>query len=143
MGNRLKQLGSWIIAAGAVLGVFGVAGCVSTKPAVKPHATVLFSVVLRGEFVGDRQPTGLIVTVDNGDAIEGKQFAFNPSTRIPGHYTSFLVRLDWTQGLQCVWKMVALSVPPVIAIGIIIRRGAPTDRQGRARLARDRGRRPL
>ena len=46
--------------------------------------------------------------------------------------SSFLVRLDWTQGLQCVWKMVALSVPPVIAIGIIIRRGAPTDRSGTA-----------
>ncbi len=98
MGNRSKQLGSWIIAAGAVLGVFGVTGCVSTKPAVKPHATELFSVVLRGEFVGDGQPTGLIVTVDNGDAIEGKQFAFNPSTRIPGHYTSFLVRLDLPGG---------------------------------------------
>jgi hypothetical protein len=92
------RLESWIVAACAVLGVFGLAGCVSTKPAVKPHATVLFSVVLRGEFVGDRQPTGLIVTVDNGDAIEGKQFAFNPSTRIPGHYTSFLVRLDLPGG---------------------------------------------
>jgi hypothetical protein len=91
-------LGSWIIAAGVVLGVFGLAGCVSSKPKVQPHATVLFSVVLRGQFVGDRQPTGLIVTVDNGDAIEGKQFAFNPSTRIPGHYTSFLVRLDLPGG---------------------------------------------
>ena len=90
--------GSWIIAVAVVLGVFGLAGCVSTKPKVQPHATVLFSVVLRGQFAGDRQPMGLIVTVDNGDAIEGKQFAFNPSTRIPGHYTSFLVRLDLPGG---------------------------------------------
>jgi hypothetical protein len=81
-----------------VLGVFGLAGCVSSKPAIQPHAVVLFSVVLRGDLLGDRQPTGLIVTVDNGDAIEGKQFAFNPSTRIPGHYTSFLVRLDLAGG---------------------------------------------
>jgi len=36
--------------------------------------------------------------VDNGDAIEGKQFAFNPTTRIPGHYTTFLVRLDLPGG---------------------------------------------
>ena len=34
-------------------------------------------------------------------------------------------RLDWTQGLQCVWKMVALSIPPAIALGVLIRRAAP------------------
>jgi hypothetical protein len=98
VSNRLQQLGSWIIAVGVLLGVFSAAGCVSSKPAAPPHAIVLFSIVLRGELLGDRQPTGLIVTVDNGDAIEGKQFAFNPSTRIPGHYTSFLVRLELPGG---------------------------------------------
>ena len=41
-------------------------------------------------------------------------------------------RLDWTQGLQCVWKMVVLSIPAVIALGGLIRRGAPTDRSGTA-----------
>ena len=41
-------------------------------------------------------------------------------------------RLDWTQGLQCVWKTVVLSIPPVIALGGLIRRGAPTDRSGTA-----------
>jgi hypothetical protein len=41
-------------------------------------------------------------------------------------------RLDWSQGLQCVWKMVALSIPPAIALGFFIRRGAPTDRAGTA-----------
>jgi hypothetical protein len=39
-------------------------------------------------------------------------------------------RLDWTHGVQCVWKMVALSIPPAIALGMLIRRGAPTDRSG-------------
>jgi len=39
-------------------------------------------------------------------------------------------RPDWTQGLQCVWKMVALSIPPAIALGMLVRRGAPTDRAG-------------
>ena len=48
--------------------------------------------------MGDRQPTGLIVTIDNTEATEGKQFAFNPTTRIPGHYTTFLVRLDLPGG---------------------------------------------
>ena len=41
-------------------------------------------------------------------------------------------RLDWRQGMQCVWKMVALSIPPVIALSVLIRRGAPTDRAGTA-----------
>jgi hypothetical protein len=41
-------------------------------------------------------------------------------------------RLDWTHGLQCVWKMVTLSIPPAIALGGLIRRGAPTDRSGTA-----------
>ncbi len=41
-------------------------------------------------------------------------------------------RLDWAQGLHCVWKMVALSIPPAIALGVLMRRGAPTDRAGTA-----------
>ena len=39
---------------------------------------------------------------------------------------------DWTQGLECVWKMVALSIPPAIAFGIPMRRGAPTNQPGTA-----------
>jgi hypothetical protein len=50
-----------------------------------------------------------------------------------GHGLADMVRrLAWTQGLQCVWKMVALSIPPAIALGALIRRGAPTDRSGTA-----------
>jgi hypothetical protein len=50
-----------------------------------------------------------------------------------GHGLADLVRrLDWSQGLQCVWKMVALSIPPAIALGVLVRRGAPTDRGGTA-----------
>jgi hypothetical protein len=50
-----------------------------------------------------------------------------------GHGLADLVRrLDWMQGLQCVWKMVVLSIPPAIALGVLIRRGAPTDRAGTA-----------
>lgn len=47
-------------------------------------------------------------------------------------FEDLLRRLDWTQGLQCVWKMVALSIPPAIALGVLVRRGAPTDRAGTA-----------
>jgi hypothetical protein len=46
--------------------------------------------------------------------------------------SDLLIRLDWTQGVQCVWKMVVLSVPAVIALCLVIRQGAPTDRAGTA-----------
>ena len=50
-----------------------------------------------------------------------------------GHGLADLARrLDWQQGLQCVWKMIALSIPPAVALGVLIRRGAPTDRAGTA-----------
>lgn len=49
-----------------------------------------------------------------------------------GGMSHFLARLDWAQGLECVWQMVALSVPAVIALGVLLRRGAPTDRSGTA-----------
>jgi len=43
-----------------------------------------------------------------------------------------IARLDWRRGLQCVWQMVALSIPPALALGLLGRRGAPTDRAGTA-----------
>jgi len=39
-------------------------------------------------------------------------------------------RLNWHDGLDCVCKMVALSVPAVIALSLLMRRGAPMDVQG-------------
>jgi hypothetical protein len=47
-----------------------------------------------------------------------------------GGFAELFGRLDWIMGVQCTWKMVALSVPAVIALGVLIRRGAPTDRSG-------------
>ncbi|MGE0629698.1 MAG: NrsF family protein [Hyphomicrobiaceae bacterium] len=49
---------------------------------------------------------------------------------LQGGFSALLSRLDWPMGLQCTWKMVTLSLPSVIALGILIQRGAPTDRFG-------------
>lgn len=49
-----------------------------------------------------------------------------------GGFGKLLLRLDWRNGLQCAWKMVALSIPPAVALGALVRRGAPTDRAGTA-----------
>ena len=41
-------------------------------------------------------------------------------------------RLDWRNGVQCLYKMVALSAPAVVGLGWLMRRGAPTDGAGTA-----------
>lgn len=41
-------------------------------------------------------------------------------------------RLDWRNGVQCVAKMVALSVPAIVGLGMLMRRGAATDTAGTA-----------
>lgn len=47
-------------------------------------------------------------------------------------WMQLVARLDWAAGLQCVWKMVALSLPAVAALSVILHRGAPSDRSGTA-----------
>jgi hypothetical protein len=41
-------------------------------------------------------------------------------------------RLDWTHGIQSFYRIIVLSVPLVFALGLLMRRGAPTDRAGTA-----------
>jgi hypothetical protein len=47
-------------------------------------------------------------------------------------FSALLSRLDWPNGLQCLEKIMVLSVPAVIGLGLLMRRGAPTDRGGTA-----------
>ena len=50
-----------------------------------------------------------------------------------GHGGPALVaRLDWRNGVACVWKMVALSLPPLVGLGLLMRRGATTDPEASA-----------
>jgi hypothetical protein len=48
----------------------------------------------------------------------------------PVGFASIVQRLNWTSGLQCAYKMVLLSVPPIIGLTMLMRRGAPTDPRG-------------
>ncbi len=43
---------------------------------------------------------------------------------------ALVARLNWHDGLQCVYKMVLLSMPAVVGLGLLMRRGAPTDASG-------------
>jgi hypothetical protein len=46
--------------------------------------------------------------------------------------STLLRHLDWRNGMNCLIQMVLLSIPAVVALGVLLRRGAPTDRTGTA-----------
>lgn len=47
-------------------------------------------------------------------------------------WPTLIARMDWKDGLLCSGKMVTLSIPAVIGLGMLMRRGAPTDTAGTA-----------
>ena len=47
-------------------------------------------------------------------------------------WPTLIARLDWKDGLCCSGKVVSLSIPVVIGLGLLMRRGAPTDTAGTA-----------
>lgn len=46
------------------------------------------------------------------------------------HGASLPARLMWPHGLRCIASMVVLSIPVLVTLGFLMRRGAPTDRSG-------------
>jgi hypothetical protein len=87
-----------------ILPITVLLGCVPLQSKTQPrstvpaNSTVLFSITLNSASVLDREPTGLIVNVEVQHGSASKQFAFTPNSRIPGHHTTFLVRLDLPPG---------------------------------------------
>ena len=98
-----------------ILQVAVLAGCVplqqqrQPRSAVPANSTVLFSVTLNGASTRDREPTGLIVNVEAQHGSTNKQFAFTPNSRIPGHHTTFLVRLDLPAGRCSLTRISAIA----------------------------------
>lgn len=94
----------------AVLAVMLLSGCVALKPAKQTiaTATVLFTVVLSGEILQQREAAGLIVTIDGQPNEPGWQVAFPANARVPGHYTSFLVRLELPAGAHKLNRLSAM-----------------------------------
>jgi hypothetical protein len=48
----------------------------------------------------------------------------------PAGRQNLIDRLNWHQGIECMLTMGILALPAIIGLGILMRRGAPTDRQG-------------
>lgn len=53
----------------------------------------------------------------------------------PDSQMGILQRLNWHAGVQCATKMILLSIPPMVGLGVLMRRGAPTDTRRTALLA--------
>src|SRR5258706_10683950 len=47
-------------------------------------------------------------------------------------FSTLISRLDWVNGLQCVYRMAVLSAPAVIGLGPLIGRRAPAEQAGTA-----------
>jgi len=45
----------------------------------------------------------------------------------PDGLNAIIHRLNWRDGVQCAAKMIALSIPPLVGLSVLMRRGAPTD----------------
>src|SRR5258708_17058008 len=42
-------------------------------------------------------------------------------------FSTLISRLDWRDGVQCLYTMVILSIPAVIGLDLLMHRGAPPD----------------
>lgn len=49
-----------------------------------------------------------------------------------GGWAAVAGRLDWRNGIWCVHDMTLLAIPPVMGLGVLMQRGAPTDRKATA-----------
>lgn len=97
----------WWKLAGLLLiaGVSGAAAVWSFRPPGTPRRVVPFLAAL----VACVFAAGWVI-----DAAHG----------VPG---ALLARLDWRNGLGCAIKMAVLAVPPMIGMGVLMRRGAAID----------------
>ena len=94
----------------AVLLLALLPACVTLTP-TRPHldSAVLFSVTLNGNFPPDGEPAGIIIGVEARQTDAAQQFAFTPYSRVPGHYATFLVRLDLPAGRYGLSRLSAVA----------------------------------
>jgi hypothetical protein len=89
------KLALWFIVVAAVL----LGGCAAQRPAQKANASLLLTVVIKGDpALLQEPPEALIVTLDDVSAGRTRQFAFEANSRIPGHRAEFPVRMDVPAG---------------------------------------------
>jgi hypothetical protein len=96
------------------LGVLTVAGMATALRSLDPTASPHRGLRMFGLLAGAAVALGWVIDAlaPGGDAL--------------------WARLRWRHGVECVFTMTALSIPAIVALGLLLRRGAPTDRRGSA-----------
>lgn len=112
MPMRMHQPTFWwrLASLGLIATISGVPAILSFSPTYSPRRNLRWIFIIIGIFL----VAGLCISAGRNDA------------------GSLARRIDWTNGIQCAGKMIALSVPPVLGLGVLMRRGAPIDRNGTA-----------
>ncbi|TLU70741.1 NrsF family protein [Lichenicoccus roseus] len=112
MPHAMGQPSFWwkLAGAGAIALASGAAAIISFAPQDSPRRGLQLVIAL------------LMFVLAAGWVIDELRFG----------WAVLAARLDWHQGIQCVYKMVLLAIPPVLGLGVIMRGGAPTDRNGSA-----------
>lgn len=99
-----------LVSMGLMAGVGGAVAIVSLDPLHSPRAGLRWIIAL------------IAFSLASGWILDASRDGFS----------QMINRLDWHDGLQCFYKMVLLSVPAVVGLGLLMRRGAPIDRNGTA-----------
>ena len=107
MPMRMRQPTFWwrLVSLGLIAVISGIPAILSFSPTYSPR----------------RAPRWIFVVI-------GVCLLAGLSIKIgPDELETLIRRIDWRDGIQCASKMIALSIPPVIGLGVLMRRGAPTD----------------
>ena len=115
MPMQMHQMSFWwrLASLGLIAVISGAVAILSFNPAYSPRRAIRWLLLIA------------VICLASGMFINA-----GPQARL-----SFLARLNWHAGLQCTYKMVLLSIPAVIGLTVLMRRGAPTDRARTALLA--------
>jgi hypothetical protein len=107
MPMRMRQPTFWwrLVSLGLIAAISGIPALLSFSPTYSPRRALRWICVV----IGVCLLAGLWSKIG------------------PDELESLVRRIDWRDGIQCASKMIALSLPPVIGLGVLMRRGAPTD----------------
>jgi hypothetical protein len=112
MPMAMEQPSFWwkLASLGLIAGVSGTVAIVSLDPVRSPRPGLRWTMAL------------VALCLASGWVLDASQDGF----------AALISRLDWRNGVQCLYKMVALSMPAVLALGWLMRRGATIDGSGTA-----------
>jgi hypothetical protein len=114
MPMRMHQPTFWwrLVSLGTIAVIGGIPAIFSFSPAYSPRRGLRSALLV------------ITVCLAAGQCISAGPYDLESLAR----------RIDWTNGIQCAAKMIALSIPSVLGLGALMCRGAPIDRNRTALL---------